>query len=150
MALDNFTLVTYSGTDIGAIYIEDIGKRKQLGGGDQAIKGQDVVIRKGDTVALANGSGVVISAQLGTLKTWSTANSELVASIFESSNGTLGKGSSGIVYRYYGYTGTQDSLNGGLTGLAAPLVLLQVAGATGVTHTGVGTKTDPSVKQGEF
>ena len=149
MALDNFTLVTYSGTDIGAIYIEDIGKRKQLGGGDQFIKGQDVVMRKGDTVALANGSGVVISAQLGTLKTWSTANSELVASIFEG-NSTLGKGASGIVYRNSGFTGTQIGLNGGLTGLAAPLVLLQVAGATGVTHTGVGSKTDLSVHQGEF
>lgn len=149
MALENYTLVAYSGTDVGAIYLEDIGKRKQLGGGDQAVKGQDIVINAGDKIALVNAGGVVISSQLGILKTWSTANSEKVAAVVVSKGGT--------VYRNSGFTGGNSGLNGGITGLAAPLSLMQAAGATGAYSgltrsgiTGASKKADPAVTQGDF
>ena len=143
MAMENFTLVSYSGTNVGAIYLEDIGKRKQLGGGDQFVKGQDIIVNKGDFIALVNAGGVPISAQLGVLKTFSTANSEKIASIVASKGGT--------VYRNSGFTGTQIGLNGGLTGLAAPLTLIPSAGITGtIVRNGVGTKTDPATTQGDF
>jgi hypothetical protein len=75
MAVEKYTLVSYDGTDIGAIYLEDIGKRKQLGGGDQFIPGQDLVVNKGDVVALVNSGPVLLSQELGILKRYSDAGS---------------------------------------------------------------------------
>lgn len=149
MALTTFTLVKYSGTDIGAIYLEDCGKRHQLGGAEQFVRGQDIVIKKGDVLALANSGPVITSSQFGILKTWSTANSEKVAGIL-TGNGALGTG--GNVYRVKGLTGTQASLNGGVTGLSAPLTLIPSDGITGTVRSGVtGTKkTNPPTSVGDF
>lgn len=105
MALETFTIVAYSGTNIGAIYLEDCGKRKQLGGGDQFVHGQDIVINHGDRIALVNGGPVLVSAQLGILKRYAASGS---------------------------------------------LVLTQSATATGIVRTGMGTKVDPLVTQGDF
>lgn len=143
MALEKYTLVSYNGTDVGAVYLEDCGKRKQLGGGDQFIKGQDIVINKGDTIALVNSGAVLTSQELGIIKTWSTANSEKVAEVVTSMGGT--------VYRNSGFTGTQIGLNGGITGLDAPFTLIPSAGVTGVVRAGVtGGKTNPPTTIGEF
>ena len=149
MSLSKYTLVSYNDTDIGTIYIEDIGKRKQLGGGDQFVKGQDIVIEHGDTIALVNSGNVLVSSEIGTIKTWSTANSELVAAILVGSDNTIGIG--GTVYRASGLTGGSTGLNGGITGLAAPLTLIPSDGATGVVRADVtGGKTNPPKTIGEF
>lgn len=144
MALSKYTLVSYNGTDIGKVYLEDLGKRKQLGGGDQYIKGQDIVIRKGDTIALVNTSGVLTSQEFGQLKTFSTANSEKIAAIVADYGTTI--------YRNSGFTGGSSGLNGGITGLDAPFTLIPSDGATGVVRGGVtGTKLlNPPTSIGEF
>ena len=134
MALEKYTLVSYVGTDIGKVYIEDIGKRKQLGGGDQFVKGQDIVIEHGDTIALVNSGNVLVSSELGILKTWSTWNSAQLKAIIAKGGGTADWG-----------------LSGGITGLVAPFSLIPSAGATGVFRAGVtGGKTNPPTTVGEF
>ena len=62
MALQKYTLISYTGTNVGKIYLDEVGKRIQLGGGDQFIRGQDIVIRPGDTIALVNSGNVLTSA----------------------------------------------------------------------------------------
>jgi hypothetical protein len=135
MALEKYTLVSYVGTDVGNIYLEDIGKRRQLGGGDQFIKGQDIVIRKGDTVALVNSGAVLTSAELGILKTWSTNDSAALVD-------AVASGSAKPVY--YG-------VSGGTTGISAPLTLIPSAGSTGVVRAAVtGGKANPPKTIGDF
>ena len=145
MALEKYTLVSYTGTDLGRIYLEDIGKRKQLGGGDQFARGQDIMIDHGDTIALVNSGNVLSSVELGIIKTFSTDNSEKIAAMWAS------KGTSNVITRNSGYTGTQLPRNGGITGLHAPFVLIPSAGATGVVRAGVtGGKAHPATTIGEF
>ena len=61
MAISKYTIVSYDGIDLGAVYLEDIGKRSQLGGGEQFEIGQDIVINSGDSIALVNSGDVLLS-----------------------------------------------------------------------------------------
>jgi len=67
MSISKYTIVSYDGIDLGAVYLEDIGKRSQLGGGEQFEIGQDIVINSGDSIALVNSGDVLLSLEKGTL-----------------------------------------------------------------------------------
>ena len=148
MSLSMFTLVSYNGTNIGNIYLEDCGKRHQLGGSEQFNIGQDIIIEPGDVIALVNSGEVLTSEQYGILKTWSTANSTKVAAILvgdpgtaPGTNATLGTGGA-VFFNGNGYTGTQAYLNGGVTGLSAPLTLIPSDGITGIIRAGITGKAN--------
>lgn len=115
MAINKYTLVTYSGVDIGRIYLEDIGKRSQLGGGEQFVIGQDTYINPGETVGLVNTNAVLTSAEFGTLKKFSTPSVSL---------GKLVAGLGGSVF---------FTADGGVTGLTPPFTLVGSDGLTGVS-----------------
>lgn len=114
MPISKYTLVSYSGVDIGRIYLEDIGKRSQLGGGEQYVVGQDTYISHGETIALVNTGAVLTSAEFGTLKKFSTPSATL---------GKLVVGLGGTAFF------TEE---GGVTGLTPPFALVQSEGITGV------------------
>lgn len=68
MALERFTKVVYSGTNIGIIYLEDVGRRPGLGGGSSIyVDGQDKYIKYGETKRLLNTSEVQLSVDAGVL-----------------------------------------------------------------------------------
>jgi len=137
MALNKYSLITYRGVDVGALYLEDIQQRSQLGAGRQRVVGQDLVINFSDEIALVNTGEVLMSEEKGTLKRFATANDPEVAKMVEDAGGTV----------YYGTDGNP-------TGLAAPITITGIddlAGATGLSRAGtVGTKTDPSNTVGDF
>lgn len=135
MAVEPYTLVTYNGLDIGGIYLGDIGRRMQLGGGEQYEMGQDIYINKGESICLIT-TGDVLMSQLGgttgspgILRRYSTDNEpELLQLLIDS--GALAAGS---------------------TGFDAPLTLLGSATCTGVVRFGTtGIKADPAVTIGDF
>ena len=70
------TIVTYDGTDIGRIYLKDIGQRNQLGGGKGIYThGQDQYISSGEDATLVSTGDVLMSVASGVLKTYSDAGS---------------------------------------------------------------------------
>lgn len=146
MAINKYTVVDYTGTNVGPLYLEDVQPRAQLGRAVQGQIGQDLVINPGDKVALVNTGAVLMSQEKGTIKLFSTDNTEQLAGIVSSMGGT--------VYRNSGLTGVDAALNGTPTGLTAPLALSGVdtlAGVTGLQRSGtVGTKTDPAQTIGDF
>lgn len=77
MALEHYTKVVYSGTDIGPIYLGDVGRRPGLGGGNSIYTtGQDKYIKSGETKRLLNTSEVQLSVDAGTLLHYSTNAAE--------------------------------------------------------------------------
>jgi len=67
MAITNYTLIQYDGIDLGTVYLEDVGKRSQLGGGIQHKLGQDIVLNPGDVIGLVNTGDVLLSKENGVL-----------------------------------------------------------------------------------
>lgn len=69
MAMELYTKVVYSGTDIGPIYLGDVDRRAGLGGGVSIYQeGQDKYIKFGETRKLVNTGAVRLSIDAGTLK----------------------------------------------------------------------------------
>lgn len=144
MALSKYSLIQYNGTNIGALYLVDVQQRPQLGAGQQYAWGQDLVVNPADVIGLVNTGAVLMSetSDLGTLKTWSTANSIKVAQAVEAAGGTV----------YY-------SAPGQPTGLSAPLTITFVDSLSGLTGTqalvrsgvtGANKKVDPANTIGDF
>jgi hypothetical protein len=74
------TIVQYSGTDIGRIYLGDIGQRNQLGTGKGIYSyGQDRYISKGQDATFVTTSDVMMSRSVGTIKMGETASALVVA-----------------------------------------------------------------------
>ena len=77
------TVVKYDGTDVGPIYLRDIGQRNQLGGGKGIyVIGQDQYLAHGHDATFMNSSDVVLSATSGVIKHYTDAGSfttEIVA-----------------------------------------------------------------------
>jgi hypothetical protein len=73
MAVSKYTVLSYSGTNYGALYLEDIGVRPQLGKGVMGKIGQDIVINPGDIIAVVTTGDVLLSREKGTLKKYSDA-----------------------------------------------------------------------------
>jgi hypothetical protein len=72
MAMELYTKVVYSGTNIGRIYIGDVGRRAGLGGGVSIYQqGQDKYIKFGETRKFVNADTVQLSVDSGTLKHYS-------------------------------------------------------------------------------
>jgi len=70
------TVVTYDGTDVGPIYLRDIGQRNQLGGGKGLyVLGQDQYLAHGSDATLVSTSDVMMSATEGVIKHFQTAGS---------------------------------------------------------------------------
>lgn len=137
MAITKYSLVTYRGVDVGAIYLEDVQQRSQLGAGRQRIVGQDQVINFSDEIYLVNTGEVLMSQEKGILSRFTTANDPEIATMVEDNGGTV----------FY-------AADGSPTGLAAPITITGIddlAGATGLSRSGVtGTKVDPSETIGDF
>jgi hypothetical protein len=135
MAVENYTLVTYDGLDIGGIYLGDIGKRAQLGGGVQGELAQDTYISKGESICLVTTGDVLMSQLSGTtgspgvLRRYSTDNEAELLSVLVASG----------------------ALPAGTTGFDAPITLLASATCTGVVRFGTtGVKVNPSKTEGDF
>lgn len=63
------TVIHYSGTNRGPIYLKDIGQRCGLGGGRGIyIKGQDMYIDPGTDATLVSTSDVMLSNTSGVIK----------------------------------------------------------------------------------
>lgn len=70
------TIVKYDGTDVGKIYLRDIGQRNQLGGGQGVYTiGQDQYIDYGGDATLLSTSDVMLSATSGVIKNFDDAGS---------------------------------------------------------------------------
>lgn len=70
------TIVKYDGTDVGKIYLKDIGQRNQLGGGRGVYTiGQDRYITKGGDATFVSTSDVMLSVTSGVIKKMSDAGS---------------------------------------------------------------------------
>jgi hypothetical protein len=87
MAMSKYIKVTHNGdtstTDVGALYLQDIGVRPQLGRGIMGKIGQDIVINPGDAIYLVNTGDVALSCAKGELFT------------FSNNGGSTGVGASG-------------------------------------------------------
>lgn len=63
------TVVQYDGTDVGKIYLRDVGQRNQLGGGKGIYTiGQDRYIDYGGDATFLSTSDVMLSATSGVIK----------------------------------------------------------------------------------
>lgn len=72
----NTTVIHYNGTDVGPIYLKDIGQRNQLGGGKGIYCiGQDQYIDYGSDATLVSTSDVMLSTTSGVIKHWDDAGS---------------------------------------------------------------------------
>ena len=72
------TIVKYDGTDVGTIYLRDIGQRNQLGGGRGIYTlGQDRYLAHGHDATFINTSDVMLSASdaSGVIKHFTDAGS---------------------------------------------------------------------------
>lgn len=70
------TIVQYDGTDVGKIYLRDIGQRNQLGGGKGIfVIGQDQYLDYGSDATLLSTSEVMLSATSGVIKNFQDAGS---------------------------------------------------------------------------
>lgn len=74
------TVVKYDGTDIGRIYLRDVGQRNQLGGGLSIFRyGQDRYISYGQDATFIDTGDVLMSKDRGVIKTYETLGSFTVA-----------------------------------------------------------------------
>ena len=72
MAVQKVEIVHTGATDVGQLYLADIGRRNSLGGGVSIYGyGQDQYINSGDTIELVATSQVLLSIDRGMLKTFS-------------------------------------------------------------------------------
>lgn len=79
------TVVTYDGTDVGPIYLRDIGQRNQLGGGKGIyVIGQDQYLAHGSDATLVSTSDVMMSNTSGVLKHFADAGSLTVTIVADS------------------------------------------------------------------
>lgn len=63
------TIVQYDGSNLGDIYLKDIGQRNQLGGGKGIyVKGQDRYMSYGADATFVSTSDVMLSATSGVIK----------------------------------------------------------------------------------
>ena len=70
------TSIKYDGTNIGSIYLKDVGQRNQLGGGKGIYTlGQDQYISYGSDTTLVSTSDVMLSATSGVIKKYQTNGS---------------------------------------------------------------------------
>jgi hypothetical protein len=70
------TIVQYDGTDVGKIYLRDVGQRNQLGGGKGIfVEGQDQYITAGGDATFISTSDVMLSATSGVIKSFETSGS---------------------------------------------------------------------------
>jgi len=70
------TVVQYDGTDVGKVYLKDIGQRHQLGGGQGVYTiGQDQYINYGGDATFLSTSDVMLSATNGVIKHFEDAGS---------------------------------------------------------------------------
>jgi hypothetical protein len=71
--------ITYTGTNVGKIYLSDIGKRYQLGGGREgdygSASGDDQYIIWGETIVLQKSGEVLNSVAYGVIKYFSQSPS---------------------------------------------------------------------------
>jgi len=72
MAIQKVEIVHTGATDVGQLYLADVGRRNSLGGGASIYGyGQDQYINPGDTIELVATSQVLLSIDRGMLKTFS-------------------------------------------------------------------------------
>ena len=72
MAVQKVEVVHTGATDVGQLYLADVGRRNSLGGGTSIYGyGQDQYINAGDTIQLVATSQVLLSIDRGMLKTFS-------------------------------------------------------------------------------
>jgi len=72
MAVQKVEIVHTGATDVGQLYLADIGRRNSLGGGVSIYGyGQDQYINSGDIIELVATSQVLLSIDRGMLKTFS-------------------------------------------------------------------------------
>jgi hypothetical protein len=70
------TIVKYDGSDVGSIYLYDIGQRNQLGGGKGIyVRGQDQYLAHGHDATFISTSDVMLSNTSGVIKHFTTAGS---------------------------------------------------------------------------
>lgn len=63
------TVVQYDGTDVGKVYLRDIGQRNQLGGGKGIyVIGQDQYLASGGDATFLSTSEVMLSSTSGVIK----------------------------------------------------------------------------------
>jgi len=78
-ALNDTLSVAYSGTDVGRIYLCDIGQRNQLGNGLGLYhKGQDCYISHGQTKTLVTTGDALMSVKVGRIKKFVDSGSLVV------------------------------------------------------------------------
>ena len=72
MAVQKVEIVHTGATDVGQLYLADVGRRNSLGGGASIYEyGQDQYINPGETIELVATSQVLLSIDRGMLKTFS-------------------------------------------------------------------------------
>jgi hypothetical protein len=82
------TIINYDGTNVGPIYLRDIGMRNQLGGGKGIyVNGQDRYIAYGGDATFVSTSDVMLSMTRGVLKSFIDSSS-LRATIVDTTAGT--------------------------------------------------------------
>lgn len=70
------TIVKYDGTDVGRVYLGDVGQRHQLGGGKGLYSlGQDRYLSKGQDATFVSTGDVLLSADRGRIKKMQTRGS---------------------------------------------------------------------------
>lgn len=80
------TVVKYDGTDVGPIYLRDIGQRNQLGGGKGIYSiGQDRYLVHGHDATFQSTSDVIMSVKSGVIKRFSDMTSFTVKIFTDSS-----------------------------------------------------------------
>ena len=77
------TVVKYDTTNLGRIYLRDVGGRNQMGNGNGIfITGQDRYISYGQDATLLNTSPVILSADRGVIKTFNKTTGPLGTGAF--------------------------------------------------------------------
>ena len=79
------TIVKYDGSNLGDIYLRDIGQRNQLGGGKGIYTlGQDRYMSYGGDATFVSTSDVMLSATNGVIKAMETAGAFTVTKVADS------------------------------------------------------------------
>ena len=77
------TVIKYDATDIGRIYLRDVGGRNQMGNGRGIFAyGQDRYISHGQDATLLNTSDVIMSADRGVIKKFNKTTGPLGTGAF--------------------------------------------------------------------
>jgi len=83
------TIVKYDGTNVGTIYLRDIGQRNQLGGGKGIYNlGQDRYLAYGSDATFTSTSDVMLSATAGVIKYY-TDNGSFTTTVVADSSSSL-------------------------------------------------------------